>query len=428
MAANKTIKSPAKSKAPVKGKAEVAKKVAAKAKAVAKAPAKTKDVPKIVKKAPAVAAPAKVRKVEPVPAATKPATKIEPSSKKSIVSVAVKKFLEKKAAAAAKNAASAAKPAVAVAKPVASPTKAGPAIKTAAPAVAKAPPAAGKAAPVAKPQASGVAQKAAPKASEPAIVLPLKKLPLDSKPVAPKAPAPLAAKSGTPIAAKPTVPVATGPKPGQPQSKALAAPVVAAQPDPKKPMKPANQRHGFRTNEYIVYPSHGVGKIVRIEEQVVAGYSLELFVIHFEQEKMTLRVPTAKLASVGMRKLAESGIVDRAMETLKGRARIKRTMWSRRAQEYEAKINSGDLVAIAEVVRDLFRAETQPEQSYSERQLFEQALDRMSREIAAIENLDDRGATQKVIEVLSKSAKNRKAVEAAAAEPAVDAGGAERAA
>ena len=159
----------------------------------------------------------------------------------------------------------------------------------------------------------------------------------------------------------------------------------------------------------------------------MAGYSLELFVIHFEQEKMTLRVPTAKLASVGMRKLSETGIVDRAMETLKGRARVKRTMWSRRAQEYEAKINSGDLIAIAEVVRDLYRAETQPEQSYSERQLFEAALDRMSREIAAIENLDDRGATQKVVDVLAKSAKSRKPAEAAP-EAAVEAGDAERAA
>ena len=181
--------------------------------------------------------------------------------------------------------------------------------------------------------------------------------------------------------------------------------------DPNK--KKTLQRHGFRTSEYVVYPSHGVGKIVAIEEQVVAGHALELFVINFEQEKMTLRVPTAKLAAVGMRKLSEDGIVRRAMETLKGRARIKRTMWSRRAQEYENKINSGDLVSISEVVRDLYRAETQPEQSYSERQLFEAALDRMSREIAAIEKLDDRGAVQKITEVLSKSARGRAANKAA---------------
>ena len=123
-------------------------------------------------------------------------------------------------------------------------------------------------------------------------------------------------------------------------------------PEKKKPQ----QRHGFRTNEYIVYPAHGVGRIVSIEEQEIAGASLELFVINFEKDKMTLRVPTGKLETVGMRKLSEDKIVKKALGTLKGKARVKRTMWSRRAQEYEAKINSGDLVAIAEVVRDLYRS------------------------------------------------------------------------
>ncbi len=180
--------------------------------------------------------------------------------------------------------------------------------------------------------------------------------------------------------------------------------------------KPVSQRHGFKTNEWIVYPAHGVGRIVAIEEQEIAGMALELFVIQFEKDKMTLRVPTGKSTSVGMRKLADEGIVRRAMETLKGRARIKRTMWSRRAQEFETKINSGDLVSIAEVVRDLFRAENQPEQSYSERQLYEAALDRMAREIAAVDKLDDRGAVQRITEILSKSAKGRRA----AAEEAAD--------
>ena len=149
--------------------------------------------------------------------------------------------------------------------------------------------------------------------------------------------------------------------------------------------KKTTQRQGFKTNEFIVYPAHGVGQILAIEEQEIAGAKLELFVINFIKDKMTLRVPTAKIVSVGMRKLAEAPLVKRALETLKGRARIKRTMWSRRAQEYEAKINSGDIVAIAEVVRDLFRSDTQPEQSYSERQLYEAALDRLSREIAAVQ-------------------------------------------
>jgi CarD family transcriptional regulator len=177
---------------------------------------------------------------------------------------------------------------------------------------------------------------------------------------------------------------------------------AASKPAPKLVQKAAapkqsHTRHGFRTNEHIVYPSHGVGRIVRIEEQEVAGFKLELFVISFAKDKMILRVPTSKAQAVGMRKLAPPETVRRALETLKGRARIKRTMWSRRAQEYEAKINSGDLIAIAEVVRDLFRSETQPEQSYSERQLYEAALDRMVREIAAVEDITETEA-QKLIE------------------------------
>jgi CarD family transcriptional regulator len=172
--------------------------------------------------------------------------------------------------------------------------------------------------------------------------------------------------------------------------------------------KPVNQRHGFKANEFVVYPAHGVGRIVGIEEQEIAGISLELFVITFDKEKLTLRVPTGKLASVGMRKLADETLVKKAMDTLKGRARIKRTMWSRRAQEYVAKINSGDLISIAEVVRDLYRSEAQPEQSYSERQLYEDALDRMARELAAVEKLDERGAVQRITEILSKSAKGRR--------------------
>lgn len=159
---------------------------------------------------------------------------------------------------------------------------------------------------------------------------------------------------------------------------------------PKKP----SQRQGFKTNEFIVYPAHGVGQITTIEEQEVAGHTLELFVIEFQKDKMRLKVPVAKALSIGMRKLAESGFVDRALKVLQGRARVKRTMWSRRAQEYDAKINSGDLISIAEVVRDLYRAENQPEQSYSERQLYEQALDRMAREIAAVKKVSETEAVQ----------------------------------
>ncbi len=167
--------------------------------------------------------------------------------------------------------------------------------------------------------------------------------------------------------------------------------------------KKPQQRKGFRTNEFVVYPAHGVGRILSIEEEEIAGATLELFVITFEKDKMTLRVPTTKTELVGMRKLSEEKIVKKALTTLKGRARIKRTMWSRRAQEYEAKINSGDLVSIAEVVRDLYRSESQPEQSYSERQLYEAALDRMAREIAAVEKLDEESAVAKIGEILTKS-------------------------
>jgi CarD family transcriptional regulator len=159
-------------------------------------------------------------------------------------------------------------------------------------------------------------------------------------------------------------------------------------------------RQGFKTGEFIVYPAHGVGQITVIEEQEVAGFKLELFVVSFAKDKMTLRVPVAKVASVGMRKLADEAVVAKALETLTGRARVKRTMWSRRAQEYEAKINSGDLIAISEVVRDLYRSEAQPEQSYSERQLYEAALERLTREVAAVSGVDEAGAQKKVDDVL----------------------------
>jgi CarD family transcriptional regulator len=181
--------------------------------------------------------------------------------------------------------------------------------------------------------------------------------------------------------------------------------------------KKTAQRLGFKTGEAIVYPTHGVGHIKAIEEQEVAGFKLELFVISFEKDKMILRVPTAKAASVGMRKLAESGIVTKALTTLTGRARVKRTMWSRRAQEYEAKINSGDLVSIAEVVRDLYRSEAQPEQSYSERQLYEAALDRMVREIAAVNKITATEATKLIEQSLAKSPRRT----AKAEEPEADA-------
>jgi CarD family transcriptional regulator len=182
-------------------------------------------------------------------------------------------------------------------------------------------------------------------------------------------------------------------------AKATVAPVAA-----KKVPANSNRKLEFKTNDHVVYPTHGVGRIMRIEEQEVAGTKLELFVITFDKDKMTLRVPTMKAKAVGMRKLSSPDTVATALNTLKGRARIKRTMWSRRAQEYEAKINSGDLVSIAEVVRDLHRASGQPEQSYSERQLYEAALARMAREVAAVERIDEASAVKRVEGALLKKA------------------------
>ena len=160
----------------------------------------------------------------------------------------------------------------------------------------------------------------------------------------------------------------------------------------------------FSTGQHVVYPAHGVGRVTGVETQQVAGMKLEVFVVAFEQDKLILRVPVAKAASSGMRALASTRIVGDALKTLGGRARIKRTMWSRRAQEYEAKINSGNLIQIAEVVRDLHRAGDQPDQSYSERQLYESALDRMARELAAVENIKHAEAVEKLSKSLAKRA------------------------
>jgi CarD family transcriptional regulator len=160
------------------------------------------------------------------------------------------------------------------------------------------------------------------------------------------------------------------------------------------------QTRAFGPKDYIVYPTHGVGYIRAIERQEVAGSQVELFVISFEKDKMTLRVPVSRAEQVGLRKLSSSKIMNSALATLKGRARVKRTMWSRRAQEYEAKINSGDPVSIAEVVRDLHRNANQPDQSYSERQIYEAALERLARELAAVEKIDEDAATERLEKTL----------------------------
>ncbi|HYL33723.1 MAG TPA: CarD family transcriptional regulator [Stellaceae bacterium] len=169
----------------------------------------------------------------------------------------------------------------------------------------------------------------------------------------------------------------------------------------KKEEKTLAETLGFSTGDFVVYPTHGVGKILGIENQEIAGYQLKVFVVHFDKDRMTLRVPIAKAKNSGLRRLSTRKEMDAALSKLKGRSRAKRTMWSRRAQEYEAKINSGDPGSIAEVVRDLYRNVGQPEQSYSERQIYQAALDRLVREFAAVENIDEASAAKRVEQMLS---------------------------
>jgi CarD family transcriptional regulator len=369
---------------------------------------------------------AKARKAKAAAAAVKKPANRAADTKRPAAARAAPKATRKPAAGkstpavkAAPVAKSAKKPAPAASKPApgksniakAAPAKAATAAKVA-PVKVVAP----KAAPVKPAAVAKLATAVKPTASA---------MPVAGKPGSVKAPVPAAQASQPARAVPAAVARPAGQRISQPvppsavamTAKAVAEKAAAARELASQNKKPVNQRHGFKTNEFIVYPAHGVGRIVGIEEQEIAGMALELFVITFDKEKLTLRVPTGKLASVGMRKLADEDIVKKAMDILKGRARIKRTMWSRRAQEYVAKINSGDLVSIAEVVRDLYRSEAQPEQSYSERQLYEDALDRMAREIAAVDKIDERGAVQRITEVLAKSAKGRRlAAEEAEAE------------
>lgn len=343
MATKSTKKKTAAKKAPAKKaavKTSAKKKTAAKKAAPAKKAVKKASVKTSAKKAPA--------KKTAKKAAVK--TSAKKTVKKATVKTSAKKAPAKKAAK--KAAPKAAKKAT---------------VKTSAK----------KAAPAAKP-----AKKTAAKKAE-------KKAPAKPKPVnvgqAPRKTT-LAASIPTP---------STSPVKDAPQADAEASVNTEASKDAKQ---------DFRVNDKIVYPAHGVGKIISLEKQQVAGIPIELFVIDFDQEKMKLRVPTGKAKAAGMRPLSDDKTVKDAITTLKGRARIKRTMWSRRAQEYDAKINSGDIKLVAEVVRDLYRGDDQPEQSYSERQLFEAALDRMAREVAAVRNVDLGNAIEELESVLKKKA------------------------
>ena len=266
--------------------------------------------------------------------------------------------------------------------------------------------------PAAKTTAKKTAIKAPAKASvakKPAAKTTAKK-PAAKKPATTKAQAkkPAAKTATKKTAIKKTAPKKTATKAAVSKNTSKRAPSKTAPKPPAKARSKTKQvdrkvAKGFRVNEFIIYPSHGVGQISEISNQQFGDTELELFVINFDKEKMTLLLPLDKAVENGMRKLADKNMMTGAMKTLRGRARIKRTMWSRRAQEYEAKINSGDLVATAEVVRDLYRNENQPEQSYSERQLYESALDRMAREVAAINKTELDVATANLEDVLSKA-------------------------
>ncbi len=226
-------------------------------------------------------------------------------------------------------------------------------------------------------------------------------------------PAPSPALAAKPVAeVKAAAPVAAPPAPAlRPGFAAPAAPPIS--PPPAAPMMndrrppdrgPAPRAHAkqetFVEGDHVVYPTHGVGKVERIATEEIAGHKLELIHITFEENRMTLRVPVTKAPAAGLRKLATRKMFDEALAVLKGRARIKRTMWSRRAQEYEAKINSGDPLAIAEVVRDLHRNAGQPDQSFSERQIYEAAMDRLAAELAALDKTDKATASEKLTNFL----------------------------
>ena len=238
-------------------------------------------------------------------------------------------------------------------------------------------------------------KKAAPKKAAPKKVATKK---VATKKAAPKKAAPkkAAPKKAAPkkVATKKVTPKKAAPKK-----------VIKKKDSPKKSLEKRTvaRKEEFLPEQYVVYPSHGIGQILEIEKKEIAGQMLTMYVIEFEKEKMTLRVPIEKTKEIGVRKVSTKNQLKDIFEILTGKAKIRRTMWSRRAQEYEAKINSGDIKLLTEVVRDLFRSDSQPEQSYSERQLYEAARERLSREVAVIEKTDEQKAIEKMETILNNS-------------------------
>ncbi len=218
------------------------------------------------------------------------------------------------------------------------------------------------------------------------------KKPQTSKAVAKKAVARTVASTRAPVIA-PKAAVQVQAKPVMQLVEKKAA--VAVKPQDKK---------GFAVGDYVVYPTHGVGRITGVESEVIGEYELKVFVIAFERDKMILRVPVGRAATAGLRGISGTEDITRALTTLKGRAKTARGMWSRRAQEYEAKINSGNIVMIAEVVRDLHKNVDQSERSYSERMIYETAMNRLTGEVAAFDKVDSLSAHEKLIKVLKKQA------------------------
>ena len=254
---------------------------------------------------------------------------------------------------------------------------------------------------------SAAVKKAAPKtvAEKPAAKKPAAKKPAAKKSAAKKPAAKKPVSKKTAPKAAPKKPAAKKPAAKKPAATKSAAKPAAESSEAKAPAPkaaaPKNEKLEFSVNDFVVYPTHGVGQVTGVENYEIAGEKLRLFVISFERERMTLKVPITKVKESGLRKLSSRKVIDNALKTLKGRVRIKRTMWSRRAQEYDAKINSGDAVAIAEVVRDLYRGEDQPDQSYSERQMYQAALERLSRELGAVEKTEPEEAVEKIEAILA---------------------------
>ena len=240
-----------------------------------------------------------------------------------------------------------------------------------------------------------ITKKSSPKKATPKKVATKKAGP---KKVATKKAAPkkVATKKSTPKKATPKKVVS---------KKAASKKAVSKKTAPKKVVekKVKSKKEQFLPEQYVIYPSHGIGQILEIEKKEIAGQMLKMYVIEFEKEKMILRVPIEKTKEIGVRKVSTKNQLKEIFEILTGKAKIRRTMWSRRAQEYEAKINSGDIKLLTEVVRDLFRSDSQPEQSYSERQLYEAARERLSREVAVIEKTDEQKAIEKMETILNIS-------------------------